>query len=133
MTPEITFIGLLVVTVGFLLGAAITGRRKTPRPHLAFVACAVLSLAGAIAAALRLGDLYDLEAAGWITPVHLTIARIATAAYLIPLTTGPLVWSGRMGASWHRRGAWLAIGLTLIATFTGAWMLLAAEPMPTPE
>lgn len=130
MNPEIGFIGLLGFTVACLACAAWTGRRRRIRPHLIAVLGAVLGLVGAIAFALRVGERYDLATAGVITPVHLTLARIATAAYLGPLITGPLVLAGRLRGRWHHRLAWTAIVLTVAATVTGAWMLLAAERLP---
>ncbi|MEZ6016265.1 MAG: hypothetical protein R3F49_14190 [Planctomycetota bacterium] len=126
MNPEVAFLGLLCATVGFLGLAAWTGRQRRIRPHLVCVACAILGLGGAISFALQVGERYDLAAAGLITPVHLTLARVATATYLGPLITGPLVLAGRLRGRWHHRLAWLAFGLTIAATVTGAWMLLAA-------
>lgn len=127
MSPEAAFLGLLGATVGFLSLAAWYGRKRRIPLHLVFVACSLVSLGAAIVFALRVGERYDLEAAGLITPVHLTLARIATASYLGPLVTGPLVLAGRLRGPVHHRLAWLAFGLTVAATITGAWMLLAAE------
>lgn len=131
MNPEVAFLALLVTTVAFLGLVAWTGRRRRIPLHLLCVACALASLAGAIACALRVGERYDVHAAGWITPVHLSLARFATALYLWPLLTGPLVLLGRLRGRWHHIGAWLAIGLTVLATITGAWML-ALSPRVAP-
>jgi len=127
LNPEVGFIGLLAFTVVCLAVAAWTGRQRRLRPHLTAVTLAVLGLAGAIAFALRVGERYDLASAGVITPVHLALARVATASYLGPLVTGPLVLAGRLRGRLHHRLAWTAIALTVAATVTGAWMLLAAE------
>jgi len=127
MTPEVTFLGLLLTTVVMLVFAAWTGRRRRLRPHLVFVAGSLIALASAIYFALQVGERYDLEAAGVITPVHLTIARIATVSYLGPLITGPLVVWRRIPPRWHHRLAWTAFGLTVAATVTGIWMLALAE------
>jgi hypothetical protein len=126
LTPEAAFLGLLGATVGFLALAAWNGRKRRIPLHLVFVACSLASLVVAIVFALRVGERYDLAAAGLITPVHLTLARVATASYLGPLVTGPLVLAGRLRGPVHHRLAWLAFGLTVAATITGAWMLLAA-------
>ncbi|MEM9799744.1 MAG: hypothetical protein AAGA20_05410 [Planctomycetota bacterium] len=130
MTPEAGFLTALLTTVALLVGAAVMGRSRRIRAHVAFVVCAVASLAVAIACALRLGQLYDLEAAGVITPIHLTIARITTLIYLWPLVTGPLAARGRVPKRVHHAGAYLALGMTLLATATGVLMLLGAERLP---
>ena len=69
--PEAGFLTALLATVGFLVGAAITGRRRRIGAHVRFVLAAVAGLGVAIWFALALGELYDLEAAGDITPIHL--------------------------------------------------------------
>ena len=125
--PEAGFLTALLATVGFLVAAAIAGKRRRIRTHVRFVLAAVAGLGVAIWFALALGELYDLEAAGDITPIHLGLARITTAVYLWPLLTGPLVHKGRIPAGVHRTGAWLALVLTVAATVTGVMMLLGAE------
>lgn len=130
MGPEIGFLASLATTVAFLVGAAVTGRRRMIRHHVAFVACAVLFLGAAIFFALRVGELYDLEAAGRITPIHLGLARFTTFVYLWPLTTGPLAYAGKVPRGIHRAGAWFALVLTVAATVTGVMMLLGAERLP---
>lgn len=125
--PEAGFLTALLVTVGFLLGAAVTGRARRIRAHVRFVMGAVAGLGVAIWFALALGELYDLEAAGRITPIHLTLARVTTATYLWPLITGPLAYKGRIPTGIHRTGAWLALVMTLASTATGVMMLMGAE------
>lgn len=127
---EVGFLTALLVTVGFLVGALVTGRRRRIRAHVRFVACAVLTLGVAIYFALETGKLYDLEAAGRITPIHLGLARITTALYLWPLVTGPLAHRDRIPRGVHRVGAWLALLMTLAATVTGVMMLMGAERLP---
>ncbi len=129
MTPEAGFLTALLVTVGFLVGAAITGRKRIIHHHVKFVAGAVVSLGVAIFFALKVGERYDLEAAGWITPFHKTLAKITTAMYLWPLITGPMARKGKIRPSVHRTGAWLALGLTVAATVTGVIMLMRATPL----
>jgi hypothetical protein len=130
VTPEVAFLGLLLGTVGLLVLAAITGRRRRIALHLCFVTLSLASLAAAIAAALRVGERWDLASAGVITPIHLNLARLATFSYLWPLVTGVLVLMGRLRPRWHHIGAWLAFGLTVAATITGAWMLATATRLP---
>lgn len=129
MTPEAGFLTSLLVTVGLLVGAAVTGRKRIIRHHVKFVAGAVLSLGVAIYFALKVGERYDLEAAGWITPFHKALAKITTAMYLWPLITGPMVLSGKVGPRVHRIGAWLTLGLTVASTITGIIMLMRATPL----
>ncbi len=115
------------MTVGLLVGAAFTGRARKIRAHVSFVVAAVSSLGIAIYFALQVGELYDLEKAGRITPIHLNLARITTAFYLWPILTGPLVARGVIRPRIHRAGAWIALILTLAATVTGVMMLAGAE------
>lgn len=127
LPAEAGFLTALLVTVGFLVGAAWTGKTKRIAAHVKFVLAAVGSLGIAIWFALALGELYDLEAAGRITPIHLTLARITTFVYLWPLVTGPLAHRGRIPRGVHRAGAWIALVLTVAATITGVMMLMGAE------
>lgn len=129
MGPIGGFITSLLVTVALLVGAAWTGRMRRIRPHVTFVAAAVASLAVAIFYALEVGKIYDLEAAGIITPIHLNLARFTTLAYLWPLVTGPLAARGRVSPRVHHLGAYVALGLTVAATVTGVMMLMGAEPI----
>ena len=127
MSPEYGFLGALLVTVALLAGAAFTGRARKIRAHVCFVLAAVSSLAVAIVFAIKLGEHYDLEKAGRITPIHLTLARVTTAFYLWPIVTGPLAARGLVRPRLHRAGAWIALVLTLAATVTGIMMLAGAE------
>ena len=121
------FLSLLALTVALLGAVTWTGFTARLGLHLALVAATFASLAGAIFFALRLGELYDLESAGAITPIHLTLAKVATAAYLLPLVTGVQTLLDRSRRRRHKLAAFVALGLTLASTVTGAWMLLAAE------
>ena len=130
MGAEAGFLTALLTTVAFLAAAAVMGRKRRSRAHVAMVACAVTSLAVTIVFALRVGELYDLEAAGVITPIHLNLARVTTLVYLCPLATGPLAARGKVSPRVHHVGAYLALGMTLAATVTGVLMLLGAERLP---
>ncbi|MEO0650035.1 MAG: hypothetical protein AAFZ65_05105 [Planctomycetota bacterium] len=127
MDPTTGFLFFLGLTVVLLGAVAWTGFTKRIALHIPLVVASVASLGGAIVFALRLGDLYDLESAGLITPVHLTLAKVATAAYVLPLVTGVQTMFDRERRHRHKQAAFIALGLTLAATATGAWMLLAAE------
>jgi hypothetical protein len=127
LRPEYGFLGSLMGTVVMLAGAAFTGRARRIRAHVGFVAAAVTGLAIAIYFALQVGQLYDLEKAGMITPIHLTLARVTTASFLWPLLTGPLAARKMVSPRVHRLGAWIALILTLASTVTGMMMLYGAE------
>lgn len=127
MNPEIGFVAALATTVALLVGGAVTGRRRIMRLHIPFVLSAVASLGVAIWFALKVGTLYDLEAAGRITPIHLGLAKVTTLLYVWPLSTGPLAYRGKIPLWIHRAGAWTALILTVVATITGIWMLALAE------
>jgi hypothetical protein len=130
LRPEAGFVGFLVLTVALLSAVAWTGLRAKRRVHVPLVVLTVASLALAIHFALELGELYDLESAGPITPIHLFVARVATVCYLLPLVSGPLTLRNPRYRKLHGRLAWLVIALTGLAAATGTWMLLAAERLP---
>jgi hypothetical protein len=75
----------------------------------------------------QLGELYDLESAGAIMPVHLALAKITVFAYLLPIVTGVLTLRDRKHKRAHFTCAMVALVLTVLATVTGTWMVLAAE------
>ena len=127
MSPDYGFPLFLVLTVLLLGGVVATGLRGVLPLHLALVALALVSLGVTIVFAKRLGELYDLEAAGWITPVHLTVAKLTTAAYLLPITTGVLTLRNRRHRRVHFRCAMAVLAMTLVTTGLGLWMILAAE------
>lgn len=127
MSPVVGFPAFLVLTVALLGGVVATGLRRRMRLHLTLVASALASLGVTIFYAEQLGELYDLAAAGRITPVHLTLAKLTTVAYLLPLATGAMTLRDRRRRSLHFKSAMLVLGLTLLTTATGLWMILAAE------
>lgn len=129
MTPQVGFPLFLVVTVLLLAGVTWSGFARRRALHFVLVGAALLSLALAIVYAKRLGEFYDLESAGWITPFHLGLAKFTTACYLLPLATGIATLRNPRVRVWHRSFAFLVLVLTLLATATGAWMLLASTPL----
>lgn len=130
MSPLGGFIGCLSLTVALLVGVTLTGRAARRRAHVTLVICALASLGVTIYFAEELGEHYDLEAAGRITPVHLALAKVTTLAYLLPLVTGYLTTRRAELLRWHRPCAYLVLCLTLLTAVTGTWMLLAAERLP---
>lgn len=129
MSPGVSFLTFLVVTLT-LLGAVVwTGFRERRPLHLTFVVSAIASLGVTIYFAEKLGRLYDLEAAGWIYPLHLAIAKVCAVAYVIPVVTGILTIKNSSNLRLHRAAAFTVLGLTVLTAITGTWMLLASEPL----
>ncbi len=126
MTPQIGFPLFLLITVLLLVGVVFTGFARRRGWHFTLVGAALAGLATAIWYAKELGQYYDLEAAGWITPFHLGLAKITTACYLLPLATGVATLRRPGVRPWHRAAAFLVLFLTLVTTVTGAWMLMAS-------
>jgi len=120
----------LFLTVGLLAGAVMTGLQARRRVHIPVVVVAVVSLGVTIFFAERLGRLYDLEAAGWVTPVHLTLAKITTAAFLLPIATGVRTLKHPGTRSLHRKLVFAVLALVAITSAFGTWMILAAERLP---
>lgn len=126
----VPFAASLAVTLALLGFVVATGLRAQRRAHLTLVACAVAGLGITIYFAEKLGEGYDLAAAGWVTPLHLTIAKVATAAYLLPVVTGWRTLRDPRFRPWHRRAAYLVLALSVLTAATGTWMVVAAEPLP---
>ncbi len=130
MGPLGLFFGFLGLTVVLLLAAAWTGHHHKRRAHVLSVILAVAGLGAAIYYALKLGQLYDLEAAGWITTFHLNLARVTTAAFLIPIVLGVLTWRRMSWRRLHGRTGLIVIVATVVTAITGAIMLYLSEPLP---
>jgi hypothetical protein len=130
MTASSRFVLFLLLTLALLGCVVLTGRRAQRRAHLGFVALAIAALGATIWCAVLLGDHYDLESAGFVTPLHLAVAKFTTLAYLAPLVLGYLTTRDRKWFAWHRRAAYAVLLLTLVTSVTGTWMLLAAERLP---
>jgi len=120
----------LFLTLGFLAGAVSTGLRAKRRVHLVCVGCALTCLGITIHYALGVGKHYDLTAAGWITPVHMWMAKVATASYLLPIVSGVRTIYHPPTRKLHRKIAFLVLSLTVATAITGTWMLLAAKRLP---
>jgi len=130
LSALVGFCLFLLLTLGFLAGAVSSGLRAKRRVHLLCVSGAVACLAIAINRALALGQHYDLAAAGWITPVHMWMAKIATASYLLPVVSGVRTIYHPPTRKLHRKIAFLVLSLTVATAISGTWMLLAADPLP---
>ena len=123
MPATIGFPLFLGATVLLLASAIATGLARRRRVHLALVAATFTGLGLAIFFAERLGQLYDLEAAGRIYPIHLAVAKLATLCYLAPVVTGIRLLRGSGTRRWHRKAAVLVVLMTLLTATTGSWML----------
>lgn len=110
-------------TVVFLVAVVVTGLRGKITVHIPCVAATLVSLTFAIVFALELGKLYDLPKAGIIFPIHMLIAKVATASYLLPIITGIRTLKSRVHRQWHFRAAMLVLVLTAAASITGTLML----------
>jgi hypothetical protein len=121
------FLGLTVAT---LVLVVVTGLKARVRSHIALVITALVFLGCAIYFAVQVGRLYDLKSAGLITPIHLTVAKLATAAYLLPLISGLATLRDRKHKPLHFKLALVALSLTAIAAVTGSLMLWMASPLP---
>ena len=131
MSSEWGFSLCLVLTLLLLLFVVVTGlsgRRR--RLHITLVLSALAALGASVFYALRMGAHYDLASAGAITPVHLWLAKLATLAYLLPITSGLLTIRDPSWRRWHRRFAFSVLALTVATAITGTWMILAAERLP---
>jgi len=128
-TGFVTFLALTVVLLGLDVW---TGLRARRRLHIPLVVLTLASLGVAIFYAERLGQLYDLDAAGAIYPIHLMLAKVATAAYLLPVVTGVGLLAGRGRRRAHRMVAFVTIALTLATAGTGVVMIMGA-PELAPE
>lgn len=130
MTPGVGFVTFLVVTLALLSAAVWTGFAHRRRVHLVLVIVAVASLGVTIYFAEQLGDLYDLESAGSITPIHLFLAKLTTFAYLLPIVSGIRLWFRPGGRALHRVLAFTVLALTVVTAATGTAMVLLSEPLP---
>ena len=106
----------------------VAGRSGRRRRHVVLVGCTLVALGVTIVYALELGKIYDLSTAGIITPIHLTLAKITTAAYVLPIVAGLFTWRRPSMRPLHKKLAWLVIVMTVVTAVTGSIMLLRAEP-----
>ena len=130
MTSERAFVACLALTLVLLACVVKSGFAERRRVHIACVVATLAALGSTIWFAVRMGEHYDLEAAGAITPVHLVLAKITTLAYLAPLATGVLTIRDDRWRPRHRVCAFVVLAMTVATAITGTWMLLAAERLP---
>jgi hypothetical protein len=124
LSPTAGFPASLALTLALLALVVATGLRAKRRWHIPLVALALASLGVTIRFAFLLGKLYDLPAAGAITPIHLTLAKITTACYLLPIATGLRTIFAPATRRLHRKLAFVVLGMTVLTAITGTAMLL---------
>lgn len=129
MTPGAGFLTFLGLTLACLGGAVVTGRAAKRKVHLTWVAGAVTGLGTTIYFAEELGKLYDLEAAGWIYPFHLLLAKVTAGAYMVVIGSGIATIRKASRRKTHGRIAYSVLFLTVMTAITGTWMLLSATPL----
>jgi hypothetical protein len=129
VTDAQAFFAGLLVTVVLLAVVVASGIAAKRRVHLPAVLLYLAALGLTIWLAVRMGRSLDLAAAGWITPVHLTMARVNVYLYVLPLTTGLMALRDRRWYRRHKLFAWIVVGVTLLTVATGSWMALAAPSM----
>ena len=61
--------------------------------------------------------------------MHITLAKITSVAYLVPIATGLRTMRTGKGRKLHGRVAYTILFLTVITAITGAWMILLSEPL----
>jgi hypothetical protein len=124
LSATASFFLCLVATIFFLGCAVATGLKAKRKQHIASVTGAVAMLGASIYFALELGRVYDIHAAGAITPIHLTLARVTTACYLLPIATGLRTIYAPKTRRLHRKLAFLVLSMTVLTAITGTIMLL---------
>lgn len=130
MSTETTFVVAFGATLVLLGAVTWTGLGARRRAHLLFVALTLGALAWTIRCALDLGRVYDLASAGIITPIHLTLAKVNTAAFLVPIVTGIRAWFVPGAVRLHKKVAWAVLALTVVCAITGTIMILSADRRP---
>jgi hypothetical protein len=123
------FLAFLALTLVALGATVATGLKARVRPHIGCVVASVVLLGTTIWFAEQLGAEYDLETAGWVTPVHLALAKLATLSYLLPIASGWATLRDRRRRRLHLVLALTTLLLTVAAAATGTAMILVAEPL----
>ena len=128
MTPIASFalaFGVTLIALGVVVWSGLRAKRRVHIPAVGFTLAA---LGVTIYYAYRLGHVLDLQSAGVITPIHLTLARVATVALLLPVVTGIRTLFVPGGRKLHARLAWFALALVVATAITGVIMVSLAQP-----
>jgi hypothetical protein len=116
----------LGLTLAVLALVVVTGLKGRVALHVPLVVLTLALLGTTIYFAEQLGEHYDLRAAGAITPVHVNLAKVTTAAYLAPIATGIATLRDRSRRRLHLKMALVVLGLTVLTAATGTLMLALA-------
>ena len=131
MAASTGFLASFALTLLAAGGVVYTGFKARRRQHLPLVALTLVLLAATIYFAEQLGHELDVQSAGVITPIHLTLAKLATLSFLLPLITGLRTLRHPSTRPVHRIAAFTALTLTVAAATTGTAMWLMAPPRDT--
>jgi hypothetical protein len=126
LSPGTGFLVCFALTLVFLAAVFVTGFRARRVMHVGCVVATLGALYATIRYAYELGHIYDLPAAGWITPFHLFLAKLNTAAFLLPIATGLRTVFVPSTRRLHKKLAFAVLGLTLVTATTGGIMLWLA-------
>ena len=129
MSPIAGFLSFLTLTLACLGSAVYSGLRARRKLHFFSVGGAVAALAATIYYAEAMGETLDLDSAGRIYPIHISIAKLATLAYLLPVLSGLRTLKEPAFRKVHGRIALAVLVLTVLTAVTGIWMVLAAGPL----
>ncbi len=129
MSPIAGFALSFGLTLALLGAVVFTGRKRIVKPHIVCVALTFASLGWTIHEAYQLGKVYDLASAGVITPIHLTLAKITTAAFLAPLSTGLRTLFVPKTRALHKICAYSVLVLTVLCAATGVAMIALSKPL----
>jgi hypothetical protein len=130
MDATVGFIAFFALTLAGLAATVATGFKARVRVHIACVVATLTLLGITIYFAEQLGERYDLQSAGLITPVHLALAKIATASYVLPIASGVATLRNRRWRRVHLTLAVITLILTVAAAGTGTAMLFLSNPLP---
>lgn len=122
------FVLCFSVTLVLLVLVVVTGRLARRKQHIACVVLTLGALGVTIYYAMQVGKIYDLKTAGIITPIHLTLAKITTAAYLVPIVTGLRTLFVPSTRRLHAQIAYTVLALTVVCAVTGTIMILRSTP-----
>jgi len=129
LSAVLGFVLALAYTLVLLAMAVTAARRHRVRRHVWLIGGALVGLGVTIWFAIELGRVYDLESAGVITPIHLTLAKITTAAYVLPILAGWRTLRRPAMRPWHKMLAYVVLALTVLSAITGTIMILRAVPL----
>ena len=129
MTASVGFTSFLILTSFCIALVVLTGVRGRRKSHFSLVACLLVLLGMTVFYAEKLGEEYNLETAGMITPIHLTLAKATVLSYLLPLISGFMTLRDIRKKALHFKLAMFVIAMTTVTFVTGLMMILSAEPI----